>query len=432
MNGATATVAVWAPRRSPLARNVVAMYALQIANYLIPLVTLPYMIRVLGAEQYGVMAMAYAVVFFMVLFVDAGFNTLATRRLARPGIGGAHISEIFVATQLVKLGQCAAMFLLLCALTVVVPQFGEATAVYLATFPIVLGSLLFPTWLFQGLEIMHFTALCSVGGRLLATIGIFVLVKDAGDVVTAALLQASATAMSGMLALPILFGRVRLSLVVPQRRLRARMRRMLADARPLAPAEYLTEAVSNSGVFVLGLFATDAAVGVYAAIEKMARAGASLFQPLTRALFPALAGRWISGAPDAAVYCRSWTQRILSLVFILGIAMFFAAPIALELLFGAGWTEHAALLRVLAAWVAASVAATVVGQFWLLGRGAQSVYARCLIAGGAVQLLAVLVGAGIYGVRGLVVALVIAELARLALYCVAARRAGRGVSACVS
>ena len=270
MTGATTTVGVCAPRRAPLLQNVAAMYALQIANYLIPLATLPYLIRVLGAEQYGVMAMAYAVVFFMVLFVDAGFNTLATRRLARPGTRASQISEIFVATQLVKLGQCAAMFLLLCALIAVVPQVGELSAVYLASFPIVLGSLLFPTWLFQGLQIMHFTAACSVGGRLFATVGIFVLVKDAGDVVTAALLQASATAISGLLALPILFGRVRLRLTVPRRRLRARIRRTLADARPLAPAEYLTDAVGNSGVFILGFFASDAAVGVYAAIEKVA------------------------------------------------------------------------------------------------------------------------------------------------------------------
>jgi PST family polysaccharide transporter len=423
MTGAATTVGVCAPRRAPLSQNVAAMYALQIANYLIPLVTLPYLIRVLGAEQYGVMAMAYAVVFFMVLFVDAGFNTLATRRLARPGIRASQISETFVATQLIKLGQCAAMFLLLCALIGVVPQIGDATAVYVATFPIVLGSLLFPTWLFQGLQIMHFTAACSVGGRLLATVGIFILVQDAGDVVTAALLQASATAMSGLLALPILFGRVPLRFTVSRRRLRAQIRRTLADARPLAPAEYLTDAVSNSGVFILGFFAGDAAVGVYAAIEKVARAGAGLFQPLTKALFPALAGRWISGAADAERFCRSWTQRILSLGIVLGIAMSAVAPTALEMLFGAGWAEHAALLRVLAAWIAASVAATVVGQFWLLARGARAVYARCLVVAGALQLLAAMIGAGLYGAQGLVIAVVIAEFARLALYSVAVRRA---------
>jgi len=313
-----------------------------------------------------------------------------------------------------------------------VPRVGTTAAIYLASFPIVLGSLLFPTWLFQGLEIMHFTTLCSIGGRLLATISIFVLVKAPEDVVTAALLQASATAMSGLLALPLLFGRLRLGVAIPWLRLLRQTRRMLADARSLAPAEYLTDAIANSGVFILGLFASDAAVGVYAAIEKVARAGASLFHPLTKALFPALAGLWMGTAPEAARHCRTWTQRILLLAIMASAAMFIAAPFGLELLFGAGWAEHAALLRVLAAWLVTSVAATVLGQFWLLARGERSAYARCLISAGALQLLTAIIGAGVYGAQGLVAAAVFAELARLTLYYFAARRAARGVTTCAS
>ncbi len=432
MSGQIAATAVRAPRRSSLTQNVAAMYALQIANYVIPLLTLPYLIRVLGAAQYGLMTIAYAVVFFMVLFVDAGFNTLATRRLAQPGIGARRISEIYAATQLIKAVQCAAMFLLLFVLTLAVPNIGAAAPIYYATFPIVLGSLLFPTWLFQGLEIMHLTTLCNVGGRLLATVAIFVFVKDPGDVATAALLQASATAMSGLLALPFLFGRLRLSLFIPRYRLWPELRQTFADARALAPAEYITDAFSNSGIFILGLFASDAAVGIYAAIDKIARAGASLFQPLIKALFPALSGHWMSASPDATEHCRAWTQRILLLATIAAIAMFAVAPFALELLFGAGWAEYSALLRVLAAWLAASVVATVLGQFWLLARGERSTYARCLVIAGVFQLIATVVGAWSFGALGLVTATVIAEFVRIALFYLAARNAAKGATACAS
>lgn len=432
MSSPIAATAARAPRRSSLTQNVAAMYALQIANYVIPLLTLPYLIRVLGAAQYGLMTIAYAEILFMVLFVDAGFNTLATRRLARPGIGARRISEIYAATQLIKAVQCATMFLLLFGLTLAVPSIGAAAPIYYATFPIVLGSLLFPTWLFQGLEIMHLTTLCNVGGRLLATVGIFVLVKDPGDVATAALLQASATAISGLLALPFLFGRLRLSLFIPRYRLWPELRRTFADARALAPAEFITDAFSNSGIFILGLFASDAAVGVYAAIDKIARAGASLFQPLIKALFPALSGHWMSASPDATEHCRNWTRRILLLAAIAAIAMFAVAPFALELLFGAGWSEYAALLRVLAAWLAASVVAAVLGQFWLLARGERSTYARCLVIAGVFQLIATVLGAWSFGALGLVAATVIAEFVRILLFYLAAGNAAQGAAACAS
>lgn len=123
-------------QRSSLPQNMLAMYALQIANYLIPLLTLPYLLRVLGAAPYGRIAMAYAVVYFMVLFVDAGFNALATRRLAKPRIARQRISDIFVATQLIKLAQCLLMFLLLVGLVLSVPGIGADRTIFFATFPI--------------------------------------------------------------------------------------------------------------------------------------------------------------------------------------------------------------------------------------------------------------------------------------------------------
>ncbi len=422
-----ATLALPALRRSSLASNITAMYTLQIANYVIPLVTLPYLIRALGAEQYGVMAMAYAVVFFMVLFVDAGFNTIATRRLARPGIDIAAVSEIYVTTQVIKLAQCALMALLLAGLVATVPAMAASAPVYYATFPIVLGSLLFPTWLFQGLQNMHFTLLCSVSGRLLATVGIFVLVKDPGDVLLAALLQASATAISGLMSLPLVFRRLGVRLDVTRGRLGRLTRRMLADARSFAPAEYLTNAIGNSAVFVLGLFAGSTMVGVFAAIEKIARAGAGLFQPLTKALFPALSGRWIGHAADAAGYGRRWTLRILVLAGMSAAALFAAAPAALEILFGPEWSAHAGYLRLFSLWLVAHVTATVLGKFWLLARGMQSAYSFGLLLAGAVQLAASVIGAWRYGAAGLVTAIACAELARIVIFLIAIRRGRTGV-----
>ncbi len=185
-------------------------------------------------------------------------------------------------------------------------------------------------------------------------------------------------------------------------------------------------------MFILGLFAGNATVGIYAAVEKVARAGASLFQPLTKALFPALAGRFIRGTPDAVARCRSWTRRIVLLAASAGLAMYALAPLGLELLFGDGWAAHAHLLQLLAVWLTASVAATVLGQFWLLARDRQSAYAACLLKAALLQVLTACIAAGLYGSRGLVVAAIIAEISRLAFFYAAVRRNGNGAIRCAS
>ncbi len=112
--------------------------------------------------------------------------------------------------------------------------------------------------------------------------------------------------------------------------------------------------------------------------------------------------------------------------------MYVLAPSGLELLFGDGWAAHAHLLRVLAAWLGASVTATILGQFWLLARGLRTTYATCLFKAAALQLPAAIVGAGLYGSRGLAVAAVAAELARLTLISVAVRRGRDTVARCAS
>ena len=62
-----------------LAENIVWLTSLQALNYLLPMATVPYLIRVLGATEYGVMAFAVTLTQYLVILNDYGFNLSATR-----------------------------------------------------------------------------------------------------------------------------------------------------------------------------------------------------------------------------------------------------------------------------------------------------------------------------------------------------------------
>ena len=404
------------PRRASVLRNASALYALQIANYAIPLATLPYLIRALGPDSYGVLSMAYALVFLLVLAVDAGFNTLAARRLARPDINSLEVSATYLANQVIKLFAAALAFLLLVVLSVTFDQIAAHRAVYLCTYPIVIGSLLFPTWLFQGLEVMHLTTVCSVTGRLAATAGILLLVRGPEDLALAALLQASATAVSGCLALLVVVGHLRLSLRPGRARLIKEIRAMVASARTLAPAEFLTNAASNSGVLILGLFATEAAVGAYAAVEKLGRACLNAFQPVVKALLPKLTCDWHREPSAWRERATQWTMRICGAGLLTGLAIAIFAEPVLDILFGETWGQHAALLRTLAAWVVLSIVSLAVANFLLLAPGNSRGLARSLAVSTTIQVVLCLAGAMASGATGLVHALIAAEFLRICLF----------------
>lgn len=64
-------------------KNTVWQYGLQIVKYLFPLITLPYLTRVLAPEGYAFYAYVVSFMSFVQVFVDFGFNLSGTKRIAK-------------------------------------------------------------------------------------------------------------------------------------------------------------------------------------------------------------------------------------------------------------------------------------------------------------------------------------------------------------
>lgn len=411
------------PPRASVARNAAALYALQAANYLIPLVTLPFLVRHLGATAYGQLAYAYAVVFLLVLAVDAGFNVRAARQLACVGMDDALAGRVIVATQLIKLFQVIAAAAVLAAGIALLAPTGAPPELFVASFMTVLGSLFFPVWIFQGLELMHFTTVCSLGGRLLATIGLFAVVRGPDDVLIATLLQASGTFLSGLLALPVILRRLRITWPRRWRDVSGELRSAWREGSVMAVPEYFNQLLSNAGVVVLGWFASMSTVGTYAAVEKLVRAAASAFTPVVQALFPRVAHAYVGAPLQARALARRWSVRIAAAAGIASLSLGVFADPVLWLMFGSEWTAQAIVLTLFAPWIVFSVAGLVVAQLLLLAPGYRVAWTRTLWSAGLVRAAALLIGPAVGATQGLVIAQAVAELFVAALFVHAARRA---------
>ncbi|GAB7217999.1 hypothetical protein OS42_46130 [Dickeya oryzae] len=78
-----------------LLKNILSLISIQGANFLIPLITLPYLVRVLEPSGYGYLSFAIAVTQYFVLVTEYGFNLSITQKIALVRDDLVRVSEIF-------------------------------------------------------------------------------------------------------------------------------------------------------------------------------------------------------------------------------------------------------------------------------------------------------------------------------------------------
>ena len=120
-------------------KDVFYLVVLQGLNYVAPLLVLPYLMIVLGAEKFGYIGFAQSVCAYLMILVDFGFNLSATKRIALAKENPEELNKIFSATvgaKVILLGISFFCFLLL----LLVPQFEVYRSTMIIFFGIVIAN----------------------------------------------------------------------------------------------------------------------------------------------------------------------------------------------------------------------------------------------------------------------------------------------------
>ncbi|WP_446919834.1 oligosaccharide flippase family protein, partial [Klebsiella pneumoniae] len=84
--------------KTNLFKNIIHLTFIQGVSFLIPLITMPYLIRVLGFNNYGMFILTQAIAQYVLLFSDFGFNLSSTKKVARNQNNELRVSIIFWST----------------------------------------------------------------------------------------------------------------------------------------------------------------------------------------------------------------------------------------------------------------------------------------------------------------------------------------------
>src|SRR6202041_929777 len=126
--------------------NAASVMAVQAGSYILPLINIPYLLRVIGPEHFGLIAFSQAVMAYFVTLNDYGFNLSATRELAVHRDDPVLRSQLYSTVIAIKFALCLLSFFILCLLVRFVPRFHHDAPVFFASFGAVVGTMLFPRW----------------------------------------------------------------------------------------------------------------------------------------------------------------------------------------------------------------------------------------------------------------------------------------------
>lgn len=169
--------------------NTLMQYIMTFAQYVFPLITFPYLTRVLQPEVYGVVTYLTATITFFQIFVDYGFNLSGTKDIAQNKEDKEYIGKIVGNVIQAKTLLAIISLFIFTILVMVIPILREniiLSYLYLGT---VYLSILLPDFLFRGLERMAIITNRFLISKAITTALTFVVVQSKDDVIWVPLLS---------------------------------------------------------------------------------------------------------------------------------------------------------------------------------------------------------------------------------------------------
>ena len=269
--------------------NTAALMVMQAVKFLFPLVTLPYLARVLEPDAYAVRAYVVSYMVFIQTLIDFGFAQYGTKLIAEnardPQAMSSINTDVFVAKLLLALFGAAITL----ASAAFIPILGDNLAFVALSFGAIAAKSLLPDFVLQGLENMKAIAVRFSITQVIAVILIFLFVKEPSQLN----LVAAFEGMASVVALAWTVAYLKRNYCIGIGRISASKTRKIIAGSTLFFISLAASALMSSTVTVLmGVFQTDALViSCWTIATTVIQGVQALWQPVTRSLFPHMVKR---------------------------------------------------------------------------------------------------------------------------------------------
>lgn len=395
-------------------RNALMLYIIQFSSYVMPLITLPYLSRTLTPEKFGLVAYAQSIMWYFVTLTEYGFNLTATRQVAVSKDDPEEVSRIFSSVMAAKALLTALGFLILVGTVLAVPRLRPNLNLFLLAFLTVVGSFLFPQWLFQGLQKMEQATIRDFIAKLLGIGLLFLLVHNDADYAVAAGVQGGSVAVAGLIGL------LCVPLVAKVRWIRPAwpdVRARLVGGWPLFLSLAASSFAGVTNVVIVGLIASPAEVGYFSGAHRLVSVLRGMVNPVVNAVYPMLSVKAGKSEHEVVRFIQRYSVMLSAPFFAVGLILMTAGPFIIRLVLGSKYDASIGVMQIMALSPFLLAVQHVYSTYYMLACGYDKAWTRIMLTNVALNFVILI--PLLYTIRGsiaLAVTQVATDLIAVALY----------------
>lgn len=382
--------------------NFVSLFVLNIVNYIFPILTVPILINSLGIEVFGRYIYTFAILGYLNLIVQYGFNFSATKKIAKSQLNENVISETYSSITILRLLFSIAIILAIFILS----SANFDMTLYFYGIGLFLGQGLIPIWLFQGLERMKVITIINSIVRVLSFICIVLFIKIPEDLNLLLFIQSLSFFIGSVISMLIVKFSLKIRFIFPKKN---SLISNLKDGWSLFLSTIGMNLYRESNVVILGLISGYSVVGLYTPAEKLIKGLQSFSNTIVIALYPYFS-RKTSEDKKLAYFNLIRTGKVLSLFFfMITIVVLLFAPFIIDIYLPNGNVTTVVDLRILSLIIFFGGLNYFYGIIGLVNFGHQNTFNYFVWISGLVGILLSIVLSYFYQDNGAAVSMVIAE-----------------------
>ena len=388
-------------------KNFIYSSAYQVLLVVTPIITTPYLSRVIGAEGNGLFTYTQSITNYFVLFAVLGMEKYGVRSIAECGDDRARRSSVFWNAFAMC---CLVGLVVIAAYVIFVLAFGMQNALLWALWAMwIVGSVGDVSWLMFGMQEFRIPTIRNFITRLASVVFIFLFVRDAGDVWAYVAAIAGAFFFNSILIWPFVKDYVDW--------VRPTWHEVLGHLKPNLA---LFAPVIASSLYVLldkvmlGAMAGMGETGFYDYAEKISKMPLAVVTALGSVVLPKMSQVLSAGHEEEGKRLVNLTMWfMIGCAFALMFGIIGIAPEFVPVFFGAGYGPCVPLMMVLSPVIPLICATNVMGVQYLLPKHRDRDFTMSVTVGAAVNLSINVFAIPVWGAMGAAIATVAAEVAVL-------------------